>query len=319
MTTDLFRPEFIDAEKARDWLEAELWADGRPCPHCGVVDQSTKIGGTTARPGLYMCNACRKQFTVTVGTLYERSKVPLNKWLAATHLMMASKKGISALQIGRMLGLSKKTAWFLCHRIRESLRETAPDLLGGEGMIVEADETFVGGKEKNKHRSKRQSKNIGGMGKEAVFSLVERGGSVRSRHVTDITAKNLRPILEEQLADASQTRLMTDGEGQYRLIGPMFKSHDVVNHSIGEYVRGDAHTNTIEGYFSILKRGIVGVYHHVSGEHLKRYLAEFDFRYNNREALGIGDRERMVKSISGIVGKRLTYRRTGREGTPVRA
>ncbi|MEP7222850.1 MAG: IS1595 family transposase [Novosphingobium sp.] len=319
MSTDLYRPEFIDADKAREWLERELWADGRPCPHCGVVDRSTRIGGTTARPGLYMCNACRKQFTVTVGTLYERSKIPLNKWLAATHLMMASKKGISALQIGRMLGLSKKTAWFLCHRIRESLRDTDIVPLGGEGMTVEADETYVGGKEKNKHRSKRNSANIGGTGKEMVFSLVERQGRVRSHHLASISAKSLRPLLDRQLADASATKLMTDGEGQYRIIGPMFKSHEVVNHSIGEYVRGDAHTNTIEGYFSILKRGIIGTYHHVSPEHLKRYLAEFDFRYNNRESLGIGDRERMVKSISGIVGKRLTYRRTDREGTAVRA
>jgi transposase-like protein len=319
MSTDLYRPEFIDADKAREWLERELWADGRPCPHCGVVDQSTKIGGTTARPGLYMCNACRKQFTVTVGTLYERSKIPLNKWLAATHLMMASKKGVSALQIGRMLGLSKKTAWFLCHRIRESLRDTDLTPLGGEGMTIEADETYVGGKERNKHRSKRRADHIGGVGKEMVFSLVERQGRVRSHHLANISAKNLRPLLEEQLADASATKLMTDGEGQYRIIGPMFKSHEVVNHGIGEYVRGDAHTNTIEGYFSILKRGIIGTYHHVSGEHLKRYLAEFDFRYNHREALGIGDRERMVKSISGIVGKRLTYRRTDREGSPVRA
>ena len=319
MSTDLYRPEFIDADKAREWLERELWADGRPCPHCGVLDASTKIGGTTARPGLYMCNACRKQFTVTVGTLYERSKIPLNKWLAATHLMMASKKGISALQIGRMLGLSKKTAWFLCHRIRESLRDTDLTPLGGEGMTVEADETYVGGKEKNKHRSKRKADNIGGVGKEMVFSLVERQGRVRSHHLANISAKNLRPLLEKQLADASKTDLMTDGEGQYRIIGPMFKSHQVVNHGIGEYVRGDAHTNTIEGYFSILKRGIIGTYHHVSAEHLKRYLAEFDFRYNNREALGVGDRERMVKSISGIVGKRLTYRRTNREGSAVRA
>jgi transposase-like protein len=319
MSTDLYRPEFIDADKAREWLERELWADGRPCPHCGVVDHSTKIGGTTARPGLYMCNACRKQFTVTVGTLYERSKIPLNKWLAATHLMMASKKGVSALQIGRMLGLSKKTAWFLCHRIRESLRDTDFTPLGGEGMTIEADETYVGGKERNKHRSKRRADHIGGVGKEMVFSLVERQGRVRSHHLANISAKNLRPLLEEQLADASATKLMTDGEGQYRIIGPMFKSHEVVNHGIGEYVRGDAHTNTIEGYFSILKRGIIGTYHHVSGEHLKRYLAEFDFRYNHREALGIGDRERMVRSISGIVGKRLTYRRTDREGSPVRA
>ena len=319
MSTDLYRPEFIDADKAREWLERELWADGRPCPHCGVVDKSTKIGGTTARPGLYMCNACRKQFTVTVGTLYERSKIPLNKWLAATHLMMASKKGISALQIGRMLGLSKKTAWFLCHRIRESLRDTDLTPLGGEGMTIEADETYVGGKEKNKHRSKRRADHIGGVGKEMVFSLVERKGRVRSHHLANISAKNLRPLLDAQLADASATKLMTDGEGQYRIIGPMFKSHEVVNHGIGEYVRGDAHTNTIEGYFSILKRGIIGTYHHVSAEHLKRYLAEFDFRYNNREGLGVGDRERMVKSIAGIVGKRLTYRRTNREGAAVRA
>lgn len=319
MTTDLFRPEFIDADKAREWLEAELWADGRPCPHCGVLDKSTKVGGTTARPGLYMCNACRKQFTVTVGTLYERSKIPLNKWLAATHLMVASKKGMSALQIGRMLGLSKKTAWFLCHRIRESLRETAPGLIGGDGKTVEADETYVGGKERNKHRSKRDAKHIGGVGKEMVFSLVERGGQVRSRHLADISASNLRPVLESQLSNMAATKLMTDGEGQYRIVGPLFKSHDVVNHGIGEYVRGDAHTNTIEGYFSILKRGIIGTYHHVSAEHLKRYLAEFDFRYNQRTALGVTDRERFVKAIPGIVGKRLTYRRTDREGAPVRA
>lgn len=316
----LSSPHFHDADKARAWLENELWAGGRPCPHCGVVDQSTKIQGKTARPGLYMCNACRKQFTVTVGTLYERSKIPLHKWLAATHLMMASKKGMSALQIGRMLALSPKTAWFLCHRIRESLRDTRPDLLGGEGKTVEADETFVGGKEKNKHRSKRVGKNTGGgVGKEAVFSLVERGGRVRSQHVHDISANNLRLILEEQITDARKTAFMTDGEGQYRLIGPMFKSHEVVNHGIGEYVRGNAHTNTIEGYFSILKRGITGTYHHVSSQHLKRYLAEFDFRYNERSALGVTDAQRMAKAIPGIVGKRLTYRRTNREGEAVRA
>jgi transposase-like protein len=316
---NLYRPEFIDADKAREWLEARLWKEGPICPHCGVVDQATQLKGKAHRPGVYQCNACRDQFTVTVGTLYERSKIPLNKWLAATHLMMASKKGISANQIGRMLGVSKKSAWFLCHRIRESLRETRPDLIGGEGKTVEADETYVGGKEKNKHRSKRSAKNIGGVGKEAVFSLVERGGKVRSRHVNDISAKNLRPILEEQLADASQTKLMTDGEGQYRLLADMFASHGVVNHSIGEYVRGDVHTNTIEGYFSILKRGIIGTYHHVSGQHLKRYLAEFDFRYNSRTALGVSDNERFEMSIPGIVGKRLTYRRTGRQGEPVRA
>jgi transposase-like protein len=316
---DLYRPEFIDPIKAREWLEARLWKEGPICPHCGVVDEATQLKGKAHRPGVYQCNACREQFTVTVGTLYERSKIPLNKWLAATHLMMASKKGISANQIGRMLGVSKKSAWFLCHRIRESLRETRPDLLGGEGKTVEADETYVGGKEKNKHRSKRDKKHIGGVGKEAVFSLVERGGKVRSRHVHDISANNLRPILEEQLSDAGETALMTDGEGQYRLLADMFKSHGVVNHSIGEYVRGDTHTNTIEGYFSILKRGIIGTYHHVSGQHLKRYLAEFDWRYDTRTALGMTDAERMDMAIPGIVGKRLTYRRTNREGQPVRA
>lgn len=306
---DLFKPEFTDADKAREWLETELWPNGPVCPHCGTVDEATQLKGVAHRPGVYQCNACREQFTVTVGTLYERSKVPLNKWLAATHLMMASKKGISALQVGRMLGLSKKTAWFLCHRIRESLRETRPDLLGGEGKTVEADETYVGGKEKNKHRSKRNADNIGGVGKETVFALVEREGRVRSHHVQDISAKNLRPILEQQLSDARKTKLMTDGEGQYRILAPMFASHETVNHGIGEYVRGNVHTNTIEGYFSILKRGIIGTYHHVSAEHLKRYLAEFDFRYNEREALGVDDTARMTKSVQGIVGKRLTYRR----------
>ena len=313
----LSNPIFQDETKAREWLEARIWKDGRVCPHCGVVDASTLMQGKTTRPGLYQCNACREPFTATVGTLYERSKIPLHKWLAATQLLMSSKKGMSALQIGRLLGISPKSSWFLMHRIRESLRETDLAPMGGAGKVVEADETFIGGKEKNKHARVRNKKNIGGQGKEAVFSLVERGGKVRSQRVASVSAKTLRPILTEQI-DAA-TSLMTDGAGQYRHMHKDFASHEMVNHEIDEYVRGNAHTNTIEGYFSILKRGIVGTYHHVSPQHLKRYLAEFDYRYNERQSLEVDDALRMEKSVSGIIGKRLTYRRTCREGQSVRA
>jgi transposase-like protein len=203
--------------------------------------------------------------------------------------------------VGRLLGLSKKTAWFLCHRIRESLRETIPEML-----TVEMDETFIGGLEKNKHRSKRKHKGTGGVGKEAVYSLVERNGRVRSHHIPKVNAVNLAPILEAQLHGA--TVVYTDEGATSKGLGRLYEKHESVNHSIGEYVRGDVHTNTIEGFFSIMKRGINGTYHHVSQKHLKRYLAEFDFRYNERIALGIGDAERMSRSISGIVGKRLTYK-----------
>jgi hypothetical protein len=196
----------------------------------------------------------------------------------------------------------------LAHRIREGIAPHSAALLGGEGKVLEADETYIGGREKNKHRSKRVKGNIGGTGKEIVFSLVERGGKVQSRHLPDVSAKTLRPILDAQISGAKQTALMTDGEGQYRLLAPMFARHEVVNHGIGEYVRGDAYTNTIEGYFSILKRGIAGVYHHVSPQHLKRYLAEFDFRYNERAALEVNDFACTVKALHGIIGKRLTYK-----------
>ena len=279
--SDLSNPIFHNEAKAREWLESRLWPDGPICPKCGTIGQATLMQGKSHRPGLYQCNACREPFTVTVNTLYERSKVPLHKWLAATHLMMASKKGMSALQVGRMLGLSKKTAWFLCHRIRKSLRETNPDMLGGDGVTVEADETFIGGLEKNKHRSKRKHQGTGGTGKEAVVSLVERGGRVRSHHVPEVNAKTLGPILEAQLHGTSY--VYTDEGGAMRKAGSQFERHDSINHGIGEYVRGSVHTNTIEGYFSTMKRGIHGVYHHVSQQHLKRYLAEYDFRYNERE------------------------------------
>lgn len=305
--SDFSNPIFHDADKAREWLEARLWPQGPVCPHCGVVDGATAMKGKTARAGLYQCRSCSEQFTVTVGTLYERSHVPLNKWLAATYLMMSSKKGMSALQIGRMISVTYKTAWFMCHRIRESLRDPNAGPLGGEGMIVEADETYVGGKDKNRHASQRRGP-VGSSDKEPVVALVERNGRVRSTHTRDVNSKTLRTILYSQLD--TQSVLMTDGHRSYPAIGTAFAGHHAVDHSMGEYVRGFAHTNTIESYFAILKRGIMGTFHHVSATHLKRYVGEFDFRYNERSALGVDDMGRFTKSVGGIVGKRLTYRRT---------
>jgi transposase-like protein len=303
---DLTNPIFTDPEAARAHFEAIRWPNGAYCPFCGGFDRVAALGGKSMGPGWYHCSDCRRKFTAAVGTIYERSHIPLTKWLLATHLMCSSKKGMSAHQLGRMLVLPYKTAWFMAQRIREGMRELNPAPMGGAGRIAEADETFIDGREKNKRHSKRNPLNIGGVGKEAVFALVERGGKVRSRHVPSVSAKTLKPILEAQLDHAST--LMTDGEGQYRIIGPTFARHETVNHGIEEYVRGDAHTNTIERYFSILKRGINGVYHHISAQHLKRYLGEFDFRYNERTALGVGDSERATKAVKGVVGKRLTYK-----------
>jgi transposase-like protein len=305
MSNALNNKIFQDAEKAREWLETLLWPEGPVCGHCGVVNRAKALA---SRPGLYQCNACRKQFTVTVGTVFERSHIALNKWLMAAFLMCASNKGMSAHQMHRMLGITYKSAWFMCHRLREAMRPMmGTEPMGGEGKFVEADETYVGGKEKNKHVGKRKKGNIGGVGKEIAFALVERGGKVRSFHVPEVSAKTLRPILVSQISRKSS--LMTDDAGQYRNMGEEFFRHETVNHGANEYVRGDAHTNTIEGYFSILKRGIVGTYHHVSPQHLKRYLGEFDYRYNERSSLGVDDNERTSKVLQGIVGKRLTYRR----------
>ncbi len=307
---DLQNPIYTNEDKAREHLEALQWPDGPFCPRCGVMgDHITKLAGKSTRPGVYKCKDCRKPFTVTVGTLFERSHIPLTKWLLATDLLCASKKGMSAHQMHRMLGVTYKTAWFMAHRIREAMREIYPEPLGGTGKWVEADETAIGGRERNKHLSKRNPKNIGmSGGKEIAFSLVERGGKVRSHHVPNVNAKTLRPILVAQV-DRKST-LMTDEAGQYRVVGPEFADHQKVNHGIEEYVRGEAYTNTIEGCFSILKRGINGTYHHVSQQHLKRYLGEFDFRYNERAKLGVTDSERTIKALKGIQGKRLTYRRT---------
>jgi transposase-like protein len=310
MTCDLTDKIFTNEAAARVHFEKLRWPDGPVCQHCGVLDEATELKGKSTRPGLYKCRACQKPFTATMGTLYERSHIPLHKWLLATHLMTASKKGMSAHQLWRMLGFgSYRTAWFMAHRIREGMRELFPEStppLGGRGKTVEMDETFVGGLEKNKHGKKRKHIGTGGSGKEAVYSLVERGGHVRSHHVPAVNANNLRPIIEAQIDGASI--VYTDEGGASKKLGRLFDKHDSVNHSLGEYVRGDIHTNTIEGYFSILKRGINGVYHHVSQQHLKRYLAEFDFRYNERMALGVNDRARSAKAVKGIVGKRLTYR-----------
>jgi transposase-like protein len=300
----LSQPHFHSEAAAIARLEALVWPQGPFCPRCGGFDRITLVKG--GRPGLRRCGPCKREFTVTVGTIFERSHVKLHKWFQASHLMASSKKGISAHQLHRTLKVTYKTAWFMEHRLREAMRELHPDTLGGEGKTIEMDETFVGGLEKNKHRSKRKHQGTGGAGKEAVYSLVERGGKVRSHHVPAVNAANLRPIIEAQIDGA--TIVYTDEGATSKGLGRMFDRHESVNHSIGEYVRGAAHTNTIEGYFSVLKRGINGVYHHVSQQHLKRYLAEFDFRYNERAALGVNDEARADRLIRGIVGKRLMYK-----------
>ncbi len=309
MTADLTNPIFNDEDAARKHFEAIRWPDGVVCPHCGVVGEATELQGKSTRPGLYKCRACQKPFTATMGTLYERSHIPLHKWLLATHLLCASKKGISAHQLWRMLGFgSYRTAWFMAHRIREGMAPLAGKAtpLGGEGKIVEADATYVGGKEKNKHRNKRNAKNIGGAGKQIVHTLVERGGRARSNHIANVSGKTLRTVVMTQVNRKSS--LMTDTAGGYMDLGKEFARHEMVNHEAGEYVRGDASSNTVESYFATFKRGIVGTYHNISEAHMKRYLAEFDFRYNERSALGVEDVERAAKAVKGIEGKRLTYR-----------
>ena len=307
MKSALSADHFHSEEAAFAYVEARLWAFGRVCPHCGIVDNSGALKGKTTRVGLYKCYACRKPFTVRMGTIFESSHVKLNIWLQAIYLLCSSKKGISTRQLQRTFGGSMKTAWFLGHRIREAMRsgELAP--MGGAGGIVEADETFIGRKEGEEVRRGYRHKN-------AILTLVERGGSARSFHVENATTKDIGPIVHDNIA--RESHLMTDEANYYTKIGARFASHHSVDHSRGEYGWTDhltgiaVHSNTAEGFFSIFKRGMIGIYQHCGEKHLHRYLAEFDFRYNNRIKLGIDDGARAERALLGVKGKRLTYETT---------
>jgi transposase-like protein len=285
------------------WVEARVWPEGPVCPHCGNCDDKSigRLAGKTARPGLRKCYACRKQFTVKVGTVFEDSHVPMNLWLQAMYLLCSSKKGISSNQLSRTLGVTLKTAWFMSHRIREAMRVVGVVPMGGGGKIVEADETYIGRVE-----GKRKGR-AGGAHKNAVLTLVERDGSARSFHLDNMKMHNIAPIVRENVE--RESHLMTDEARHYIALGKEFAAHGSVEHTADEYVRdGYIHTNTVEGYFSIFKRGMKGVYQHCAEKHLHRYLAEFDFRYSNRVRLGVDDVERTSRAVAGIVGKRLTYR-----------
>lgn len=303
---DLQSPIFTNEDAARNALEAVRWPNGPVCPHCGGVDRQAKVEGAkkSHRPGLYYCNHCQGQYTAMVGTVFERSKIPLSKWWMACHLMGSSKKGISAHQMHRMLGVTYKTAWFMAHRIREAMTDMSPTPMASGGGTVEADETFIGRKKGTRLRA-------GHGHKMAVMSLIERGGKARSFHVTDTNSGTLVPLIKANVSKSAT--VMTDAAWAYGSLPLHFARHESVNHQKDEWVRGDAHTNTIEGFFSVFKRGMKGVYQHCSEQHLHRYLAEFDFRYSNRSALGVEDVERVRRLMKGVEGKRLTYRRTDKE------
>lgn len=299
--TDLSAKHFHDEDAAREHIEASRWPNGVYCPHCGSLNVMRMAGKTQA--GMFLCRDCADKFTCRTGTVMERSHIPLHKWLMAMMLLSSSKKGMSAHQMHRMMGITYKSAWFLCHRIREAMGDDshkADGGLGGANKVVEVDETYVGGKAKNRAFKEPAPK-------KAVVSLVERGGRVHSRHVPDVTAKTVREVIVTNANRASA--LMTDESAVYPATGREFANHDAVNHSANEYARlgGYVHINTAENFYSILKRGITGVYHSVSEAHLHRYLKEFDFRYNNRSGLGVEDTERAAKALKGIEGKRLTY------------
>jgi transposase-like protein len=307
MAAILNQPQFQDPDKAREYLEALRWPNGPVCPHCGTIGGHYKLQGTSTRPGVYKCGSCSDQFTVTVGTVFERSKIGLHLWLQAVHLMCASKKGISAKQLERMLGVTYKTAWFMCHRIREAMKSDSGSLLGGPGSsgIVEADETYWGNATDDD--GKKLTKVKGGWHKMAIFSLVERDGEKRTFHIPTVNATTLGTILKAQVA--ASARLMTDESRVYLGVGKKFASHETVNHKRGEYARGDVTSNSVESSFSILKRGLIGTFHSVSEKHLQRYCNEFDFRWNTRMSQGFNDIDRANLTLKGIAGKRLTYRR----------
>ncbi|HEX6374296.1 MAG TPA: IS1595 family transposase [Allosphingosinicella sp.] len=293
---NLTDPLYSDPELARQHLERLHWPQGPVCPHCGCMGRITKLEGKSTRPGVYKCNDCTKPFSVTVGTIMEDSKIPLNKWLMAYALINGSKKGISAHQLHRSLGITYKSAWFLAHRIRETMDSGNAPLGGAPERVIEADETYVGGKTRNR-KSRRTAP------KKAVVALVERGGEARSFHVAHVQGNVLRTILFQN-ADRLST-LMTDEAAVYGDIGRQYWNHKTVNHSLAEYARGSCHTNTAENFFSIFKRGVIGTYHHLSEAHLHRYCREFDFRYNTRT---LTDAERTAEAVKGARGKRLMYR-----------
>jgi len=319
----LSKPYFHDEAAAFEHVESILWVDGPECPHCGVVNEAYKLEGVRSKPskkhpegverhGLYKCRQCRKQFTVRKGTLFEETHLPLHKWLQAIYLLCSSKKGISSHQLARTLEITVKSAWFLSQRIREAMRTGELGPMGGNGGAVEADETYFGKVENpttvraDGQPFKRSKAGRGPANKRAVLSLVERGGMVRSFHVDKVSKKSVGEIVAANIN--REVVLNTDESRLYDDVGQQFIRHDKVRHSAKEYVRGEAYTNTVEGYFSIFKRGMKGVYQHCSEKHLHRYLAEFDFRYNNRIKLGIDDQTRATIALQGISGKRLTYR-----------
>lgn len=292
---------FHNEAAAYKWVEARLWPEGPICPHCGGFERISKMNGKSTRIGTYKCYQCRKPFTVKIGTIFEASHVKMHLWLQAIFLMVSSKKGISSNQLHRTLGVTLKTAWFMSHRIREAMRSGDLSPMGGAGSIVEADETFIG-------RRPGVPVQAGGAHKNTVLTLVERGGTARSFHIDGPRVNQIKPIVEANIA--REVDLMTDEARHYNEVGATFKSHQSVNHGKGEYGRGEVHTNTVEGYYSIFKRGMRGIYQHCGEHHLHRYLAEFDFRYSNRVKLGVNDEARAVRALLGAKGKRLTYRTT---------